>query len=115
MAQFSCRVGTASGSLQTVEVEEESAETARRSLEAKGYFVFDVGATGRSRVRPRLPFLGPGRIGAQALLVFNQELLALTKAGLPILTALDILSERSQQSRLVAILADVREAVKGGM
>jgi type IV pilus assembly protein PilC len=98
-----------------VEVEEESAETARRSLEAKGYFVFDVAGSGRSRVRPRLPFLGPGRIGAQALLVFNQELLALTKAGLPILTALDILSERSQQPRLVAILADVREAVKGGM
>ncbi len=115
MAQFSCRVGTSSGSLRTVEVEEESAETARRSLEAKGYFVFDVAGTGRSRVRPRLPFLGPGRIGAQALLVFNQELLALTKAGLPILTSLDILSERSQQSRLVAILADVREAVKGGM
>ncbi|HSC71970.1 MAG TPA: type II secretion system F family protein [Candidatus Methylomirabilis sp.] len=115
MAQFSCRVGTSSGSLQTVEVEEESAETARRSLEAKGYFVFDVAGTGRPRVRLRLPSLGPGRIGAQALLVFNQELLALTKAGLPILTALDILSERSQQPRLVAILADVREAVKGGM
>ena len=115
MAQFSCRVGTSSGSLRTVEVEEESPETARRSLEAKGYFVFDVAATGSARVRPRLPSLGPGRIGAQALLVFNQELLALTKAGLPILTALDILSERSQQPRLVAILADVREAVKGGM
>ncbi|MGE5850627.1 MAG: type II secretion system F family protein, partial [Candidatus Methylomirabilota bacterium] len=92
-----------------------SAETARRSLEAKGYFVFDVAGTGTSRVRPRLPSLGAGRIGAQSLLVFNQELLALTKAGLPILTSLDILSERSQQSRLVALLADVREAVKGGM
>lgn len=115
MAQFSCRVGTSSGSLRTVEVEEETAETARRSLEAKGYFVFDVAGTGSARVRPRLPSLGPGRIGAQALLVFNQELLALTKAGLPILTALDILSERSQQPRLVAILGDVREAVKGGM
>lgn len=115
MAQFSCRVGTSSGALRTVEVEEESAETARRSLEAKGYFVFDVAGTGTSRVRPRLPSLGAGRIGAQSLLVFNQELLALTKAGLPILTSLDILSERSQQSRLVALLADVREAVKGGM
>jgi type IV pilus assembly protein PilC len=117
MAQFSCRVGTSSGSLLTVKVEEESAETARRSLEAKGYFVFDVAGTGSSRVRPRLPALGfgRGRIGAQALLVFNQEILALTKAGLPILTALDILSERSRQPRLVGILADVREAVKGGM
>src|SRR5574341_1826863 len=115
MAQFSCRVGTSSGSLQTLEVEEESSETARRSLEAKGYFVFAVAGTGKSRVVPRLPVLRTTRIGSQALLVFNQELLALTKAGLPILTALDILSERSQEQRLVAILADVREAVKGGM
>lgn len=115
MAQFSCRVGTSSGSLQTLEVEEESSETARRSLEAKGYFVFAVAGTGKSRVVPRLPVLRTTRIGAQALLVFNQELLALTKAGLPILTALDLLSERSQQPRLVAILADVREVVKGGM
>jgi len=118
MAQFSCRVGTSSGSLQTLEVEEESLEAARRSLEAKGYFVFDVAGTGKSRMVPRLQSFRTARtarIGAQALLVFNQELLALTKAGLPILTALDLLSERSQQPRLVAILADVREAVKGGM
>jgi len=115
MARFSCRVGTSSGSLQTLEVEEESAETARRSLETKGYFVFDVAGTVKSRVQPRLQALGFGRISSQALLVFNQELLALTKAGLPILTALDILAERSHQPRLVAILADVREAVKGGM
>ena len=115
MAQFSCRVGTASGSLQPLEVEEESLEAARRSLEAKGYFVFDVAGTGKSRMVPRLQSFRTARIGAQALLVFNQELLALTKAGLPILTALDLLSERSQQPRLVAILADVREAVKGGM
>jgi type IV pilus assembly protein PilC len=115
MAQFSCRVGTSSGSLQTLEVEGESTEAARRSLEAKGYFVFHVEGTGKARVVPRLQVFRPTRISAQALLVFNQELLALTKAGLPILTALDLLSERSQQPRLVAILADVREAVKGGM
>jgi type IV pilus assembly protein PilC len=115
MAQFSCRVGTSSGALQTLEVEEESAEAARRTLVAKGYFVFGVEGRERFRLRPRLQGLGLGRIGAQALLVFNQELLALTRAGLPILTALDILGERSQEQRLVTVLADVREAVKGGM
>jgi type IV pilus assembly protein PilC len=108
-------VGTSSGSLQTLEVEEESAEAARRSLEGKGLFVFHVVAAEKSGLAPRLQALGRPRIGAQALLVFNQELLALIRAGLPILTALDLLSERSQQPRLVAILADVRQAVKGGM
>jgi type IV pilus assembly protein PilC len=114
MPRFSCRVGTPTGSLLTQEVEEESPEAARRSLEAKGYFVFAVeGSTEVRGLRPHFS-LGRGRVGLRALLVFNQELLALIKAGLPILTALDLLGERTQQPHLRAVLADAREAVKGG-
>ena len=103
-----------SGSIQTLEVEGEDLGAARRSLEAKGYFVFDVG---RGSETWRLP--GPAlhlrdRISQRTLLIFNQELLALVKAGLPILAALDLLGERSTQARLRTILADVRDAVKGG-
>lgn len=114
MPRFSCKTGTPTGGIQTQEVEGESPEAARRSLEAKGYFVFNVEGQREARVWPRLRWPGFHPIGQKALLVFNQELLALVKAGLPILTALDLLGERSQQPRLRALLADVREAVKGG-
>jgi type IV pilus assembly protein PilC len=114
MAQFSCKVGTPTGSIVTQEVEAESPEAARRGLEAKGYFVFTVAAPRAGRLLPRLPVLRRDALRLQALLVFNQEFVALVKAGLPILTALDLLGERSQQPRLRAVLAAVREAVKGG-
>jgi len=114
MARFSCRVGTPTGSIRVEEVEGESPEAARRSVEARGYFVFSVEGQREGR-RPTRPWaLGPGGISQKALLVFNQELVALVRAGLPILTALDLLGERSQHPRLRTLLADVREAVKGG-
>jgi type IV pilus assembly protein PilC len=105
MPSFSCRVGTPTGRLITQEVDEENPEAARRSLEAKGYFVFGVEGSPEARVRRRLLTLGRARVKPQALLVFNQELLALIKAGLPILTALDLLGERTQQPHLRTVLA----------
>lgn len=114
MPRYSCRIGTPTGSIRTERVEEESPEAARRSLEAKGFFVFDVEGQRDARVRLRLPALGLGRVRPKDLLVFNQELLALVRAGLPILTALDLLGERTQQPRLRALLTQVREEVKGG-
>ena len=114
MPRFACRVGTSTGSIQSLEVDEETREAARRSLEAKGYFVFSIDGQGKGHFRGRLSAIGSGRIGARNLVVFNQELLALVKAGLPILTSLDLLSERTQQPRLRILLYDIREAVKGG-
>jgi len=115
MAQYSFRVGTPTGSIQTLEVAGDNPEAARRSLEGKGYFVFDRQEQA-ARTLPRLgrpAFLTP-RVTPRALLVFNQELLALVRAGLPILTALDLLRERGQQSRLRSLLEVVRDEVKGG-
>ena len=114
MAQYSFRVGTPTGSIQTLEVAGDTPEAARRSLEGKGYFVFDRQEQARTLPRIGRPaFLAP-RVTPRVLLVFNQELLALVRAGLPILTALDLLRERGQQSRLRSLLEVVRDEVKGG-
>jgi type IV pilus assembly protein PilC len=112
MAHYTFRAATSAGVVQTLEVDGESSEAARRSLEAQGYLVFDGGAAPRTAWR--LPRLRPGRIGARALLIFNQELLALVRAGLPILATLDLLKERSQLPLLRKVLADARETVRGG-
>ncbi len=114
MAHYSYKVGTPKGSIQNLEVEAESPEAARRSLESKGFFVFGAEAKPASTARLRLPSLWSGRISARALLVFNQELLALVRAGLPIVAVLDLLRERNQSPRLRALLEAVREDVKGG-
>jgi type IV pilus assembly protein PilC len=114
MARYSFQVGTPTGSIQTLEVAGDTLDAARRSLEDKGYFVFD--RQEQARTLPRLgrpAFLAP-RVTPRALLVFNQELLALVRAGLPILSALDLLRERGRQPRLRSLLEVVRDEVKGG-
>ena len=114
MARYSFTVGTETGSLRTLESDGESPEAARQSLQAKGYFVF-----AEASARPWRQLAGRSRAGARinarTLLVFNQELLALVKAGLPILTALDLLRERGQHPRLRSLLDSVRDEVRAGV
>ena len=47
-------------------------------------------------------------------LIFNQQFLTLIKAGLPILTALDLLIKRQRDNICCSLLENVRERVKGG-
>src|SRR5258707_12674152 len=55
-----------------------------------------------------------GRLRQSTFLIFNQQFLTLIKAGLPILTALDLLIKRQRDKSLLQLLANVRERVKGG-
>jgi len=114
MPRFSCRIATPTGSVRTQEVVDNSPEAARRSLEANGYLVLAIEGERWARLPQRVWTFGLNRVGPRALLVFNQELLALIKAGLPILTTLDLLGERTQHPKLRSLLHEVREAVKGG-
>src|ERR1700685_2096534 len=47
-------------------------------------------------------------------LIFNQQFLTLMKAGLPVLTSLDLLIKRQRDQSLLQLLENVRERVKGG-
>ncbi len=55
------------------------------------------------------------RVKQKDLLILNQELLALVRAGLPIMASLDLLVDRTTNPRLKAILGQIREDVKGGL
>jgi type IV pilus assembly protein PilC len=114
MGQFSFKVGTPAGAIQTLEAEGDSPDAARRNLEAKGFFVFDGQGREARRTRIERPAFLAARVSPRTLLVFNQELLALVRAGLPIIIALDLLRDRSQQPRLRSLLEIIREDVKAG-
>ncbi|HEV7503994.1 MAG TPA: type II secretion system F family protein [Thermoanaerobaculia bacterium] len=113
--QYICRVGTQDGRVLE-EVFTASDETALRSdLGKLGYHLFEV----RRRGAPKLamPGLGRGgrrRIPVQDFMVFNQELAALLKAGLPLLQTLDLMLERMHSPTFKAVLTDVRDRVKSG-
>jgi type IV pilus assembly protein PilC len=111
--EFRCRLGTAGGEvIEGVYVADSEAHL-RRELEEKGLFVLSLHRRG---VLPAFGFSRSHRrrIGRQELLVFNQELATLLKAGMPLVQSLDILRQRVANPTFKGVLDGVYEKVKAG-
>jgi type IV pilus assembly protein PilC len=113
--QFVCRVGTPDGRVLD-EVMTASDETSLRSeLAKRGYHIFEVRRRG---VPQQLAGRGAGlrrrRIPVEEFVIWNQELAALLKAGLPLLQALDLMLERMKNLYFKGVLTDIRDRVKSG-
>lgn len=114
MAEFVCRLGTPSGEIVTRIVEATGAADARFQLERDGYKVFDV-ASAAGGIRSMLPGGGSKAKVKQAdFLLFNQQLSALLRAGIPVLQAISLLRARSQSANLRTVLTDVEDKIKNG-
>jgi type IV pilus assembly protein PilC len=118
MAEFICRLGTPAGEVVTRTVEAVGVGEARTRLEAEGYRVFSV-APPKKAGAAALTRGGKGGIGARVkagdFLLFNQQMAALVRAGIPILQAVGMLRRRAASARLRMVLADVEEKIRGGM
>ena len=113
MAEFLCKVADGSGKVFLHVEPAESITEARQKLSDRGLFVYNV--------RPRAGRLGQlfGRrrqksVDGNDFLVFNQQFNTLIKAGIPILKALDLLSDRAAAERLRPVLGEVRRLVREG-
>jgi len=113
MAEFLCKVADSTGKVFFHVEPAESIVEARQKLSDRGLFVYNV--------RPRAGMLAQlfGRkrqksVEGNDFLVFNQQLNTLIKAGIPILRALDLLSERAAAERLRPVLGEVRRLVREG-
>src|SRR6202011_4708264 len=117
MAEFICRLGTPAGEVVTRTVEAPGINEARAHLEREGFKVFNVTPPKTSGVTALTHF---GRLGGQArvkandFLLFNQQLAALIRAGIPILQAISMLRKRAASARLRAVLGDVEDQIRGG-
>ena len=105
--EFRCRLGTAGGEIIEGVYVADSEARLRRDLEEKGLFVLSLQRRG---VLPGVGFSRGSRrrIGRQELLVFNQELATLIKAGMPLVQSLDILRQRVSNPTFKAVLDGVR-------
>src|ERR1700674_1577135 len=114
--QFQCRVGTPEGRVleQTFVASDEPALLTE--LSKLGYHVFAVRRRGISRKLGAAGVSGRRRkpIPIQEFMVWNRELAALLKAGLPLLQALDLMLERMANQHFKAVLTDIRDRVKSG-
>lgn len=112
MALYTCKLGASDGKILYRELEATEPLLLRKSLEEQGFFVFEV------KKKPLQFLFDKGlkrrRIDNRSLLTFNQEMLVLIKAGMPIMQILDTILERHESDKFSEILRQVREDVKGG-
>src|ERR1700684_1298714 len=113
MAEFLVKVADEQGHLrQQVEHGFSEAEVHDRFTQ-QGYLVYWVKP--RTILNTRSGKYGRrGKLRQSTFLIFNQQFLTLIKAGLPILTALDLLIKRQRDKSLLHQLENVRERVKSG-
>ncbi|MDF0673393.1 MAG: type II secretion system F family protein [Nitrospira sp.] len=113
MAVFAYRVARHDGSTIHGHVEGESESLVRAKLESQGLLVFNLHRRGVTLVKTEASWSW-GKLPLGQFLVFNQELLALVKSGLPIMRIWDLLIERAGHAGFQRILRDVREDIRGG-
>jgi type IV pilus assembly protein PilC len=113
MGQFLAKVGTAAGDIEELALTAASEKNLRDELRERGYHVFWVK---KSLGLPSFSslFRGRKRISLTEFSLFNQELAALLRAGLPLLQSLDIMLERMRNPLFQTLLTDIRDKVRSG-
>lgn len=106
------KVGTPDGQIAEREVRAFDAAAAREELTRQGMHIFQ-----EKRAKLTLESLLPRDRGipTDKFLLFNQQLLALVKAGLPIVQSFEIMLDRQKDRRFKEVLADIREKITSGV
>lgn len=94
-------------------IEGDSEPAVRAQLEGQGLLIFKLEGAGAG-LKLSLGRWRVARLSLREFLVFNQEFLALVKAGLPVLKIFDLLAERAVTPDLQEALRGVRAGIRGG-
>ncbi len=114
MPTFVYRVARPDGTTSHGQMDGETEGAVRAKLESQGLLVFKLQRQGAASTLPVSLKRSWGRLPLQEFLIFNQELLALVKAGLPILKIWDLLIERARHAGFQSVLRAVRQDIRGG-
>ena len=113
MGEFVCRVADAGGRVFSHVEAAGTLEEARQKLADRGYYVYSVQSRG-GRLAGLLRRRSSRQIGGSDFLILNQQFNTLIKAGLPILRALDLLSDRATSPKLRPVISQIRDRVREG-
>jgi type IV pilus assembly protein PilC len=115
MAVFTYRVARPDGATINGQVEGDDESLVRAKLESQGLLVFRLHRRGAGSAAASGKSWSWGTLPLGEFLVFNQELLALVKSGLPVLRVWDLLIERAGHAGFQQVLRNVREDISGGL
>lgn len=117
MSQYVCKYADPQGRVHEEVETAESEEAVRQSLSDRGVLIYSVKPR-RSIKELNIDDVRPSsgrKLNIEQFLIFNQQFVTLTRAGLPILKALDLLVGNVKNRRLREHLLSVQEKVTSGM
>ena len=112
MAEFVLKYADPRGEIHQQVAEAGSERELRDKYSLQGFLIYSI--------KPRGEIAGVSmggkkrKVSLEKFLIFNQQFVTLVKAGLPILKALDLLSDRLADAKLAPYLKAVRDEVKTG-
>jgi len=112
MPRYFCKIGTPSGQVLTRELDASSQGELRRRLQEEGVWLLSLREKRLFSFNGKLP--RRSSLSAWQFLSFNQELLVLLRAGLPILQVLEALRDKMDPGPLREALSAIRDEVRGG-
>jgi type IV pilus assembly protein PilC len=112
MPYFTCRLASAEGRTFSQTVLAGSLDECRRRFEDAGLCVLSVRRDWKKIEVRFSPF--SKKVKDRDFLTFNQELMALIKAGYPILRGMEIIVGRVKNIAFKEVLMDVEKSIRGG-
>lgn len=109
MTEFVIRLADERGRIQEQTHPAATAEELRARFTQAGYYVYSVKARGLLAGQTKAK-----KVKLETFLVFNQQFLTLIRAGLPILSSIELLARRQKIPHFRAQLEDVATRVKNG-
>jgi len=113
MAEFVLKYADPRGEMHQQVAQAGSEKELRDRYSQQGFLIYSI------KQRREIAGISMGgtrktKINLEKFLIFNQQFVTLVRAGLPILKALDLLSERLTDPKLAPHIKGVREEVKNG-
>ena len=112
MPHFLCRIASEDGHIFSQSFFAPSADECRTHFESEGLCVLSVKKDWKKIKIPLLPF--ERKIKDRDFIMFNQEFVALIRAGYPILKGIEIIVSRIKNVHLKEVLMKVESDVRGG-
>jgi type IV pilus assembly protein PilC len=114
MAEWTLKYADARGAIHQQVAEAASEKELRDRFSQQGFLIYSI--------KPRFETHGAANslktrgksINIEKFLIFNQQFVTLIRAGLPILKALDLLSDRLTDAKLSKYISGVREEIRNG-
>lgn len=112
MAEWTLKYADARGAIHQQVAEASSERELRDRFSQQGFLIYSI----KPRFEGKGVTLRPSgkKINIEKFLIFNQQFVTLVRAGLPILKALDLLSDRLTDPKLSKHIVGVREEIRNG-